>query len=303
MIVPSYVDLSEVYYQHTPYSLAPATPLTNSPNGPTERDFNIWGELPAGVTRVFDLTGAGIGHAEVVTYYQNQVIPTLTVDPPGGGTGRLTGSLSLGSDRGASGSDNITNVNQPTFLGTAPPGSTVQLFAQAAGGGPNLVGGTTAGPGGEWTLTVGPLADGSYTVTATTTDQAGRTSLPTPLLSSALVIDTVGPRITGVPVAPGIGRIWVYYRDDRSGMDHATLTDADHYALIPLPSRRGRFPATVALTSPEAGPTDLQPVVVTINNGRRLPRGQAAVDDRLRRDRRSGGQRAGWGVLGLVPHG
>ena len=188
--------------------------------------------------------------------------------------------MSPGSDRGTSGSDNITNVNQPTFIGTAPPGSTVQLFAQAAGGGPVLVGGTTAGPGGDWTLTVGPLADGTYTISATTTDQAGQTSLPTPLLSSdsrPLVIDTVGPRITGVPVAPRIGRIWVYSRDDRAGMDQASLTDAAHYALIPLPSRRARFLATVALTSPEAGPTELQPVAVTINNGRRLPRGQAQL--------------------------
>lgn len=279
--VASYVDLSEVYYQRTPYSLAPATALTDSPNGPTERDFNLWGELPPGVTRAVDLTGVGIGHAEVIPYYLNQIIPTLTVDAPGGGPSRVTGILSPGSDRGASGSDNITNVNQPMFIGTASPGSTVQLFAQAAGGGPVPIGGTTAGPGGDWTLTVGPQADGTYTISATTTDQGGQTSLPTPLLSSELrgplVIDTVGPRITGVPVAPRIGRIWGYYRDDRSGMDQASLTDAAHYALIPLPSRRARFLAEVALTSPEAGPTDLQAVAVTINNGRRLPRGQAQV--------------------------
>ncbi len=282
VIVPAYVDISEAYYQRTHYSQAPATALTNSPNGPTERDLNLWGELPpGGVTQPFDLTGPGIGHAEVITYYQNQVIPTLTVDSPGVGTSGVTGGLSAGSDRGTSGSDNITNVNQPTFTGTAPAGSTVQLFAQAAGAGPVLVGGTTAGPGGNWTLTVGPLADGTYTISATTTDGAGRTSLPTPLLSSdlrgPLVIDTVGPRITGVPVAPRIGQIWVYYRDDRSGMDRASLTDASSYALTPIGSGQGRFLATVASTSPEAGPTDLEPVAVTINNGRRLPRGQAQV--------------------------
>ena len=281
VIVPSYVDLSEVYYQHTPYSLAPATSLTNSAGGPTERDFNLWGETPPGVTRAVDLTGEGIGHDEVIAYYQDQIIPTLTVDARAGGASRVTGVLSPGSDRGTSGSDNITNVNQPTFAGTAPPGSTVRLFAQPAGQGPVLVGATTAGVGGDWTLTVGPLADGTYTISATTTDQAGQTGLPTPLLSSEsrgpLVIDTVAPRITGVPIAPRIGGISVYYRDDRSGMDQASLTDAAHYALIPLQARRARFLTRVEMPSPEAGPTDLQAVAVTINNGRRLPRGQAQL--------------------------
>jgi hypothetical protein len=91
------------------------------------------------------------------------------------------------SDRGISNTDNITNDSTPTFVGTAPPDSTVELFANGSS-----LGTTPADATGAWSLTT-TLAQGVHTITATATDVAGNVSDPS--LPLTVTIDTTGPTI------------------------------------------------------------------------------------------------------------
>ena len=72
------------------------------------------------------------------------------------------------SDSGMFRDDNVTNVMQPAFVGIAGPNDTVRLSANGL-----LVGEGVAGPDGRWEITIEPLTDGIYDITATATDAAG----------------------------------------------------------------------------------------------------------------------------------
>jgi hypothetical protein len=89
--------------------------------------------------------------------------------------------LTSASDRGQFNSDNITSDNTPSF--SVPAASDlVDLFAN------NVPVATYASPG---TITIGPLADGSYDIAARRVDLAGNTSAITSALP--VVIDTLAP--------------------------------------------------------------------------------------------------------------
>lgn len=97
--------------------------------------------------------------------------------------------LTDASDTGISSSDNITNINTPTFTGTAEPGSTVKLFSD----GTQVGSGPAAAGTGAWQITATALLDGTRQITATATDAAGNVSA----ISSALpvLIDTLAPAV------------------------------------------------------------------------------------------------------------
>ncbi len=81
----------------------------------------------------------------------------------------LSGYLSPASISGPNSALNITNVNRPTFQGIASPYAIVQLFAQHANADPTTtisIGQTIAGADGSWSLTSTTLADGAYTISA-----------------------------------------------------------------------------------------------------------------------------------------
>jgi hypothetical protein len=117
------------------------------------------------------------------TYSWTISTSTTTVGSPS------TPALASGSDTGVSHSDGITNDNTPTFTGTAPAGTTVTLYANST-----MLGTTTAASsGGVWSFTpVSPLADGTYSITATAT-QGGSTSPASGSLT--VVIDTTPPTV------------------------------------------------------------------------------------------------------------
>ena len=69
--------------------------------------------------------------------------------------------LQAGSDTGSSSTDNITNDTTPTFGGTAPASTQVDLYAGAS-----LVGTTTSDSGGAWSITSSALTAGTYMFTA-----------------------------------------------------------------------------------------------------------------------------------------
>ncbi len=88
--------------------------------------------------------------------------------------------------------DGITNIEQPRLTGTAEAGATINLYA-----GSTLVGTGTAS-GGTYTIQLSsPLADGTYSITATATDVAGNVSVASAAFS--MTIDTTPPAAPSVP--------------------------------------------------------------------------------------------------------
>jgi hypothetical protein len=96
-------------------------------------------------------------------------------------------------DAGTNSSNGVTNDKTPTLFGTAAPYSQLSIYSKN-----QLIATTFADSNGVWNYTNAVLADGSYTFTATATNQAGDVSgLSAPF---KLIIDTVvnTPLITGV---------------------------------------------------------------------------------------------------------
>ena len=97
-------------------------------------------------------------------------------------------------DTGASSTDGVTNINDPTLLGTAEANSTVSVYENS-----QLVGTTAADSNGNWQYNSQSLPDGRYTFTATATDLAGNVGS----LSSAFVV-TIDTQAPTAPVITGI---------------------------------------------------------------------------------------------------
>jgi hypothetical protein len=116
--------------------------------------------------------------------------------PVGSVGGMLAPALSASSDSGTSQSDGITNVSQPTFIGSvAVTSAAVKLFADG-----NVIGTGTAA-GGTYSITASSkLADGQHLITVVVTDAAtGLESAPSSALR--ITIDTVAPAAPSKPRA------------------------------------------------------------------------------------------------------
>lgn len=111
----------------------------------------------------------------------------------------FTGGLDPASPSG------VSRTNQPRFRGTAPPFSVVQLSARGPveSSTPSL-GSTIAKADGRWTLTVGPLANGVYAITATVAPSSGQTVLEEPLQTLVIQAGPVhaGRSWSGASVLP-----------------------------------------------------------------------------------------------------
>lgn len=150
----------------------------------------------------------------------------------------VTGQMSRSSDSGPSNTDGITNINQPVFYGTGQPGTTLRIVVSPAGTGPGdtIVGTTTIDSGGNWTVQVAPVPDGSWTFYAQAIDPAGGGIVQTAALTTTpeggttLVIDTAGPRVASIALAPN-GLLVVEFADDVAGLDPAGLSNPGNYQL------------------------------------------------------------------------
>ena len=104
-----------------------------------------------------------------------------TVQPPG--------APDLTTDTGANAIDNLTRDDTPTFVGSAPNGATVRIYA----GGVEV--GSAVASGGQYSVTTAPLASGAHAITAKST-VGGVESASSAAL--AVTIDTAGPQ-AGTP--------------------------------------------------------------------------------------------------------
>ena len=80
------------------------------------------------------------------------------------------------------------NTGTPQLTGEAEAGSTVVIYK-----GDTSMGQSTAGAGGEYSVTITALSDGSHALTAKATDAAGNTSLASEAFT--VIIDTVAPAV------------------------------------------------------------------------------------------------------------
>ena len=162
----------------------------------------------------------------------------------------------------------------------------MEILAQAAGQAvPTVVGLGSADAAGAWKITTTTaLADGSYTITARVTNPNGTQSTIT-LAGGAkpLVIDTVGPKVTGLSFDPRVGTFSVTYQDDRSGMDQLSLVNGSNYTVIRTPAfKRTSFLVTSLNTSAPGSPTAEQLVDVVINSGRQMLHGTYTINVKSR---------------------
>jgi tartrate-resistant acid phosphatase type 5 len=145
-------------------------------------------------------------------------VNTVVVTTPPPSTPRLTAA----SDNGLDNDDNYTSITTPTFVGTAPVGSTVKLFSDGT-----LVGTAATTTDGSYTITSATLANGTHAITATATDSSGSTSAASAALS--LVIDTLAPTARIVAVTPDprstpVASITVAFNEMVTGLDLADLS-------------------------------------------------------------------------------
>jgi hypothetical protein len=130
----------------------------------------------------------------VPNFFGKSVVTTYTANGVASG---LTGGLSTSSAfiNGPYSALGFTNTNRPTFSGTAPAYSVVQVYARHFHADAQLyLGEAVADGNGNWTLTTGPLAVGTYIVSATDTIPGGYPSTLTPLDGGNRVYIGLAPR-------------------------------------------------------------------------------------------------------------
>jgi hypothetical protein len=145
-VIPAIVDQAQVYYQHTPVTMAKAGLV------------NFWGmthvtAAPGVPVQYADLTGPGISHSGdfgVRDWYWSNVIQHLGDGPMFLNPGELTAAPAEPSSAGS------------TYTGTAYPGATVEVFAVLANSHTAVgIGRTFADASGDWSLNAATNAPAS----------------------------------------------------------------------------------------------------------------------------------------------
>jgi len=186
----------------------PADPVSDPPGGLQTNDVFAIGCDPAtpefgwlnfvkAAVRIFDGQGDPDGEPDSASgRTQLTEDPLLLTFDPNAPAAPSTPDLAASSDSGASATDNVTNVSAPAFQGTGEAGAKVRIFADGVLVGQGVVGtdGTDGDPDnctGSWEITVEPLADGVYDITAVVEDAAGNISDRSEALQ--IEIDTIRP--------------------------------------------------------------------------------------------------------------
>jgi hypothetical protein len=111
------------------------------------------------------------------------------------------------SDSGSSDTDNHTRVNPPAFQGTGEVNAQIRVRADGSLVGQGVIGtdgtdGISGNGVGAWEVTIEPLNDGTFTITAEAEDLAGNISGVSAAMGPDLVLDT--PDGGGAPQRPTI---------------------------------------------------------------------------------------------------
>ncbi|WP_429011087.1 retention module-containing protein, partial [Aeromonas allosaccharophila] len=204
------------------------------------------------------VTPAGTFTVDVVTpLAEGSYTVTATVTDPAGNTGSATdsGSVDVTAPVITVDAPDNTNDTTPTITGTtnAVLGSTVTLVVTDANGNQQTLTATVQ-PGGNYSVDVTtPLAEGSYSVTATVTDPAGNTGTATDDGS----VDTVAPEL-GIDLDPVVV----------GGDNTVNKAEADDKASVTLSgtvSGDAKVGDTVTLTLGDG--SKLETKVVDLGNG------------------------------------
>lgn len=215
------------------------------------------------------ITVATTGNPNVLTFTRGIIVNDIPIN--------LQGHLDAASDSGISDTDGITNVVQPTFLGTSEPLSIIAIDAVPGAGGNVLrLGTATTDASGAWSITTtSPLADGAYTINAHAVDRNGKTTAD--IVIGNILIDTIGPRVTDFVFNRPGGEILTTLQDESSGLAQQTIIDNVNYSITKPHTRNGTYLFTSLTASPSNGPTTAQTVTGVINNHMQLRGGTYTV--------------------------
>ena len=156
-------------------------------------------------------------------------------------------------------------TNRPTLGGTAPAFSIIQVVARRDGVDATLpLGQTIADATGHWSLLVGPLVHGAFSVSAIVTPPGGSPTAPVPIGDNGrLYIDLVSPRFVGASGRPASGQVRLLFRDDLSGLSAASLMNTVNYTFF-AGSTPVLHPVSVDLLPSGPRPTDPQGVILRL---------------------------------------
>ncbi|WP_374319622.1 Ig-like domain-containing protein [Aquabacterium sp.] len=168
-------------------------------------DDTLLGTATVGTTGTWSLTltsALSDGEHQIYAYQVDKAgnvsedSSTLTVTVDTSEDKPATPDLDESSDTGTNTEDNITADTTPTFSGSdVSVGAKVELFNDKDGDGVldtgELLGSATADSNGDWSITTGTLAGGTYSVKARVTDTAGNVSAASDALS--VTIKTAKP--------------------------------------------------------------------------------------------------------------
>ena len=210
--------------------------------------------LKGGAGGVKDRAGNALAQEKVWSF--STVAPADTT-PPAPPTGL---DLLPSSDTGTSDTDNVTADNSPTFSADAEPGSTVRIYGDASA--PPL-GSAPADASGVATVTSEQLADATYTISATATDDAGNVSASSTTINVTVgvAVDTTPPTVGDVTpqdaatdVALGAGVEATFSKQmDASTIDGTTFTLTGQGDPTPVAATVGYDAATNRATlTPDA---------------------------------------------------
>jgi hypothetical protein len=121
---------------------------------------------------------------------------TIDTQPPTGTVPDLLAS----SDSGMLDNDHVTNIQAPAFQGTGEANARVRILADGV-----IVGQGVVTADGRWEVTVEPLRDGQYAITAEFEDAAGN-FFTTEAMVPDLVIDTARPNTPYLDLLNDTGR-------------------------------------------------------------------------------------------------
>ena len=242
----------------------------NAPAGRFSATIN-WGDGNVTPGAIFQL-GGGLFQVKGSNTYANSgsfpVIVTIT-GIEGSDLVVNTTAQVLAPLQGSTGNGGFTNNTQPTFSGTAQPGSVISLFVtSASGSGQSATGRAVVAANGQWSAQVSPaLADGTYGVAASMVTSAGVAASSISL--GTVQIDTQGPTVAGVTLTPASRQLRVTFQDTGSGVNPASIGIAGNYVLSTVVKGKRRSFGAVALQT-VAGPGSNQLTeIITYNLGKK----------------------------------